>query len=327
MSTIINATTTNGVVIQPDNSGSLVLQTNSGTTALTIDTSQNVGIGTSSPFAKLTVKTATDRNLLVSTNGVGNINDANNAWQQTNVNGNPLIFGYGQFAAEAMRIDSSGNVGIGTTSPSTFSSSSTSFVVSAPSLGTPTIALESQGGWSSAIRTTSSGNMIFYNNASTERMRIDSGGAVNINRTSGGGKLNVTGDLWLYATTAGAGNSTLKYNSGTGQVTYDASSRYYKENIQDLEYGLSSVMAMKPRKYVYKATGVIDIGFIADEMLPLVPEITPLANNSINDMGVPDGEPFTVNYDRLTAVLVKAIQEQQTIINDLKARVETLEAK
>ena len=42
MSTIINATTTNGVVIQPDNSGSLVLQTNSGTTALTIDTLQNV---------------------------------------------------------------------------------------------------------------------------------------------------------------------------------------------------------------------------------------------------------------------------------------------
>jgi hypothetical protein len=41
MSTIINATKTNGVVIQPDNSGSLVLQTNNGTTALTIDTSQN----------------------------------------------------------------------------------------------------------------------------------------------------------------------------------------------------------------------------------------------------------------------------------------------
>ena len=42
MSTIINATTTNGVVIQPDNSGSLALQTNNGTAALTIDTSQNL---------------------------------------------------------------------------------------------------------------------------------------------------------------------------------------------------------------------------------------------------------------------------------------------
>ena len=41
MSSIINATTTNGVVIQPDNSGSLVLQTNNGTTAVTVDTSQN----------------------------------------------------------------------------------------------------------------------------------------------------------------------------------------------------------------------------------------------------------------------------------------------
>ena len=48
MSTIINATTTNGVVIQPDNSGSLVLQTNSGTTALTIDTSQNLQLGNAS---------------------------------------------------------------------------------------------------------------------------------------------------------------------------------------------------------------------------------------------------------------------------------------
>jgi hypothetical protein len=63
MSTIINATTTNGVVIQPDNSGSLQLATNSGTTAVTIDTSQNVGIGTTSPStwsgAKLVAATST----------------------------------------------------------------------------------------------------------------------------------------------------------------------------------------------------------------------------------------------------------------------------
>jgi hypothetical protein len=51
MSTIINATTTNGVVIQPDNSGSLQLQTNSGTTAVTIDTSQKVLVNTSTARA------------------------------------------------------------------------------------------------------------------------------------------------------------------------------------------------------------------------------------------------------------------------------------
>jgi hypothetical protein len=58
MSTIINATTTNGVVIQPDNSGSLVLQTNSGTTALTIDTAQNVTLSSTGAIKVPTGTTA-----------------------------------------------------------------------------------------------------------------------------------------------------------------------------------------------------------------------------------------------------------------------------
>jgi len=49
MPSIINATTTTGLVTTADNSGSLQLATNSGTTAVTIDTSQNVGIGETSP--------------------------------------------------------------------------------------------------------------------------------------------------------------------------------------------------------------------------------------------------------------------------------------
>ncbi len=57
MPSVINATTTNGVTVQGDNSGSLQLATNNGTTAVTIDTSQNVGIGTASPssYGKLAV--------------------------------------------------------------------------------------------------------------------------------------------------------------------------------------------------------------------------------------------------------------------------------
>jgi hypothetical protein len=49
MPSILNATTSSGLVTSADNSGSLQLATNNGTTAVTIDTSQNVGIGTASP--------------------------------------------------------------------------------------------------------------------------------------------------------------------------------------------------------------------------------------------------------------------------------------
>jgi hypothetical protein len=53
MPSIINATTSTGLVTTADNSGSLQLATNNGTTAVTIDTSQNVGIGTTSSGNKL----------------------------------------------------------------------------------------------------------------------------------------------------------------------------------------------------------------------------------------------------------------------------------
>jgi hypothetical protein len=55
MPSILNATTSSGLVTSADNSGSLQLATNNGTTAVTIDTSQNVGIGTASPTQKLHV--------------------------------------------------------------------------------------------------------------------------------------------------------------------------------------------------------------------------------------------------------------------------------
>jgi hypothetical protein len=58
MAVTINASTSAGLVQTADTSGVLAFQTNSGTTAVTIDTSQNVGIGTASPSEKLHVQTA-----------------------------------------------------------------------------------------------------------------------------------------------------------------------------------------------------------------------------------------------------------------------------
>jgi hypothetical protein len=62
MPSILNATTSSGLVTSADNSGSLQLATNNGTTAVTIDTSQNVGIGTTSPASKLAVLENTNGN-------------------------------------------------------------------------------------------------------------------------------------------------------------------------------------------------------------------------------------------------------------------------
>ena len=72
------------------------------------------------------------------------------------------------------------------------------------------------------------------------------------------------------------------------------------------------------RRFGYQSTSR-HVGYIAQEVLNVIPEIVAKPANE-------DGY-YGLNYAGLTPILVKAIQEQQTIINDLKARIETLEAK
>lgn len=155
--------------------------------------------------------------------------------------------------------------------------------------------------------------------------------------TGSGGPISATGSNWIVlsdgdgnvgmsikpttgnvsmVSAAGAGTNALKYNTGNGQVTYDTSSARYKDNIRDSVYGLSHVMQMRSTQFEYKDTGRSDVGLIAEELDPIIPEL--VGKNK-------DGQPDSVSYDRMVSVLVKAIQEQQTLITTLTTRITALE--
>jgi hypothetical protein len=260
MSTIINATTTNGVVIQPDNSGSLQLATNSGTTAVTIDTSQNVGIGTTSPQVKFQV--------------VGDVA----------VNAN-LAYMSNLYFSGGWKYIGNGSGGVLKLS-------------------------ESDGSinFQQAPNNTSGANAAA---TPVERMRITSGGEVYIAGTTDRGAFNLqcngTG-VW-----------------GAGAYTNGSDARI-KENITPLDTGLDVVAKLNPVTYTYKEEWSrdqsIQTGFIAQDLLVALE-----GKNYVDGIVNQSSEYMSVAYQNIIPVLTKAIQEQQTIINDLKARIETLEAK
>jgi len=111
MPSVINCTTTNGIAVSGDNSGSLQLATNNGTTAVTINTSQNVGIGTASPGVKLDVY-GTIRSVVSGGTPILYLNNGTTQHSINNTSGALTFFNDG---TERMRISSSGHVTVGKT--------------------------------------------------------------------------------------------------------------------------------------------------------------------------------------------------------------------
>jgi hypothetical protein len=160
----------------------------------------------------------------------------------------------------------------------------------------------------------------------TERMRIRSTGAISMSSGLVIGGLGDPGSA-IYITsdviTSGAGNSTLKYDSTSGLVTYDTSSRLVKENITDCAYGIEAIKQLQPRKYFRTDDKRDEIGFIADELINVLPEFVPVGPKSVITKNENDTEeiPLGVNYEKLTAVLTKALQEAVAKIEVLEQRL------
>jgi hypothetical protein len=112
-------------------------------------------------------------------------------------------------------------------------------------------------------------------------------------------------------------NGTISATNTTISAISDAR---FKENVQDIDVGLGAILALKPRKFDWKAGKGKDIkgdrGFIAQEFEQVFPQLVDEWKDP-----APEGEaPYKSVRQDLIPVLVKAIQE-------LTARVQTLEAK
>jgi hypothetical protein len=104
-------------------------------------------------------------------------------------------------------------------------------------------------------------------------------------------------------------------------ITADSDLRE-KKDIQDIGYGLSFIKTLRPVQYRLKeGNNRIDFGFIAQDIETLLG-----IDYNILGIGGTEERMLSLRYTDFIAPMVKAMQEQQVIIDDLKARIEKLEA-
>ena len=113
---------------------------------------------------------------------------------------------------------------------------------------------------------------------------------------------------------------TFMNNSCTLGVTrtfylVETSAKKYKKCITSLNPQLDNIKKLSPVEFTWKETEREDVGFIAEDVEKVLPKLVSYEDN---------GELHGVQYSKLTAILVKAIQEQQEQIDKLKEEVELL---
>jgi len=228
-----------------------------GTTQFVKDTSGNIGIGTASPSAKLSIGSGTlvDANVPIQMNAAAGSGQAYIGFN--NAGGYGLLVGYDNAAGYAR------------------------------------------------IRNISNTSLAFSTN-DTERMRLDGSGALTVPN--------------IYTNTTAAVSYVAVSSAGLLQRG-GVSALKYKQDIRDLEsIDINKFRAVRYKSKCENDDQTIDyFGFIADE----VEEAGIKELITYND----DGEPEGFQYERMTVVLLKTIQELSAQNQALEARLAQLEAK
>jgi hypothetical protein len=326
-----------------------------------ISSDGNVGIGTSSPRAKFEV------------NGVGSFADGTAA-APTITFGNELTvglfrannatLGFSTGGSERMRIDSSGNVGIGVSSMlygftkelainAASGTSGYSYGIAGSLVGL------SYCDASNMYIGTYPANPLIFRTSNTERMRLDSSGVLIVGGTSSNPIASRTDGIAIgtpvgFSTSRGVGNWAMGLSSTSGNhiafytdngtayvgagtissngatTSYNAASDYrLKDNVQPLTNALNRITQLRPVTWTWKeghgGTQPNCEGFIAHELQSILPIAVTGEKDAVDAEGKPQYQGIDTSF--LVATLTAAIQEQQALIQDLTTRLAALEAK
>lgn len=191
-------------------------------------------------------------------------------------------------------------------------------------------------------------NTVTFSTASTERARIDSSGNWLVGQTTTGlqaarsfsfqgagdgscyvshSTANASGDSYIQFGYNGTKIGSITQNGTTG-VLYNLTSDYrLKNNPQPLTDAKEFIMALQPKKWQWWDGSGEGVGFIAHEFMEVAKYSGHGEKDAVDEKGNIVAQSIQPSSSEVMANLVSFIQEQQAIIEQLKADVETLKGQ
>ncbi|HRG22667.1 MAG TPA: tail fiber domain-containing protein, partial [Saprospiraceae bacterium] len=186
----------------------------------------------------------------------------------------------------------SGNIGVGTSAPANKLTVNGNVAPETTNVGT--------------VGTSS----LFWKSAYLSEVHLNS--SVVLSASSNGAILN--DDLRPSATASlNLGGTNFRWNNIYSQNPLNTPSDLrLKKNVKPLSYGLDEILLLKPKSYVLKSDeqARVQFGLIAQEARRVIPEIV---------HGNEEKESLSMTYESLIPVLINAVQEQQQMIQSMKA--------
>jgi hypothetical protein len=304
-----------------------------GTTAMTVGTNQNIGIG-GAASSDTSYKWL---NIVGPSTSGGGIVQLNNSDSSVGINmfcnnlagyvgtstSHPLLFRVN--SNEAARIDSNGNLLVGTTS--NLNSSKTVFAGAATAASGVTSVAEFQGGGSGA----NGGQIRLLNTYSTATspskwLRVDNSGNFNVINNAYTVILSNLDDSGNYQI---AGATATK---ASGTTWANPSDIRLKDNVADYTRGLSELLKVRVCTWTYNGkggttAGLQSIGVVADEIATVLPDTVREYQGKLNLDDKTETAIKQFDASEVIWLLVKSTQELSAKNDALEARLAALEAK
>jgi hypothetical protein len=250
-------------------------------------------------------------------------------------------------STERMRIDSSGNVGIGVTPAARLDVSNSSRLAIDVSNAYTRLNSQNPAGnanvdmyynavqhlWfnsgSELARITAAGNLLVgqtatgLQNSNSAALAPTAGNQFTLNKVTGSG----SGNQYLVFGYAGASIGSITQNGTTG-VSYNTSSDYRLKEITGAVTGTEAkdfIMALQPKQGTWKADGSKFVGFLAHEFQEVSPTSVSGEKDAVDKDGKPIYQGMQAASSEVMANLIALVQQQQALIQDLTTRLTTLE--